>query len=681
MKIQKIITSKTGLAVMVMAAVASTGLYLLSSSRAAETLPSITAQGSFTERPCTRTYALTGMQVGNTGDPNANGNRMRSVLAAAQSGDCITVSAGIYKLAGNIEFNIPNITLKGMGVNREAVWFEHTTETQAIFMVKAGGVHFYNFTHRVFGSARSSLGQSGEGNIWVQGGHSGFRMQDVLAWGSRDAAIFLYGVHNFEFNRVESRDSKSDAFHISNGSSYGKWYDSVSRNSGDDGLGFVGYGGEGPGTPHHHTVVRHHVAGQTWGRGIGIIHVNNISFYGPTLIEDSAGAGVIMARETLYGSGSVRAIRFYGELRLRRSNHHENIRYHGGIMIHNDSTSAAIEDVLIEGPVRFVDTGINNTYGAGQHVKAHGVGKIQAEIRNASFYGTGPSTKLVTGLATGSLLTTPGWSNATGYSGAEPAFTFTPEIVTPTPTPTVTNTLSITAPIANQSVSNPISFSGSHTNMKNVEIYRSGVKVASATVGATNWTATVNEIDLPPGTYTYDVKAWDALAGQPFTITETRSVTVQVISPPAVVLSITTPSANQIVGNPITFSGTHTNMKNVEIYRSGIKVASAVVGASSWNASVGTAGLAVGQYTFEVKAWDSLPGQPFTKTDTRTVTVQIPTAAVVIPGDANADGRVNALDMSIIIARDGQAYPSADFNGDNIVGAADLAIALSRWTW
>jgi hypothetical protein len=49
-------------------------------------------------------------------------------------------------------------------------------------MVKAGGVHLYNFTHRVYVTARSSLGQSGEGNIWAQGGHSGFRMQDVLAW-------------------------------------------------------------------------------------------------------------------------------------------------------------------------------------------------------------------------------------------------------------------------------------------------------------------------------------------------------------------------------------------------------------------------------------------------------------------------------------------------------------------
>ncbi|HWH13350.1 MAG TPA: hypothetical protein VNT51_01280, partial [Miltoncostaeaceae bacterium] len=383
--------------------------------------PTATAKGSFVERPAVRTYALTGMQVGTGGDPVANGNRLRAVLAAARPGDVITVAPGHYRLAGNVDFAVPDVTLKGLGAKREDVWFEHTTEHRAIFMVRAGGVHLYNFTHRVHATGRSSLGQSGEGNIWVQGGHKGFRMQDVLAWGSRDAAIFLYGVHDFELNRVESRDSKSDAYHVSNGSSYGRWYDCKSTNSGDDGIGFVGYGGEGPGTPHHHTVVRHHVAGQTWGRGIGIIHVNNITFHGPTLIEDTAGAGVIMAREPQYGTGGIRAIRFFGELRFRRANHHPNIA-HGAIHVNNPNSTAPIEDVLFTGPVVAVDTGLRRPGGVPFQVRAHGTGRIQVEVRGARFHGTGPSTLLSTTLAAGSALTTPGWSAGSGYSGAEPAF-------------------------------------------------------------------------------------------------------------------------------------------------------------------------------------------------------------------------------------------------------------------
>jgi len=379
--------------------------------------PSVDITGSFTERVCTRTYLLSGMQIGATGDPVANGNRMRTVLGSAQPGDCITVSPGKYMLSGNIEFTVQNVTLKGLGNNREDVWFEHTTETRALFMVKAGGVHFYNFTHRVNATSRSSLGQSGEGNIWAQGGHNGFRMQDVLAWGSRDAAVFLYGVNNFQLNRVESRDSKSDAYHITNGSSYGALFDCISRNSGDDGVGLVGYGSSGSSTPHHHTIVRHHVAGQSWGRGIGIIHVNNIFVYGPTLIEDSAGAAVIIAREAQYGSGGISNINFYGELRLRRSNSLGNIG-HGAILINNPDTVAPIESVLITGPVIIADT---RTSAPGQ-VRAFGAGFIQGEIRNVKFYGTGPSSKLYLSLASGSQITTPGWSASSIYEATEPPF-------------------------------------------------------------------------------------------------------------------------------------------------------------------------------------------------------------------------------------------------------------------
>lgn len=50
-------------------------------------------------------------------------------------------------------------------------------------------------------------------------------------------------------------------------------------------------------------------------------------------------------------------------------------------------------------------------------------------------------------------------------------------------------------------------------------------------------------------------------------------------------------------------------------------------------------------------------------------------------GDVTNDGRVNAIDISLLISHDGENYPPADFNGDGTVGAADLAIMLSNWTW
>jgi hypothetical protein len=52
-----------------------------------------------------------------------------------------------------------------------------------------------------------------------------------------------------------------------------------------------------------------------------------------------------------------------------------------------------------------------------------------------------------------------------------------------------------------------------------------------------------------------------------------------------------------------------------------------------------------------------------------------------LAGDANGDGRVNGIDYSVLSEKDGQNFATADFNGDGIVGAADLAILLARWTW
>jgi hypothetical protein len=63
------------------------------------------------------------------------------------------------------------------------------------------------------------------------------------------------------------------------------------------------------------------------------------------------------------------------------------------------------------------------------------------------------------------------------------------------------------------------------------------------------------------------------------------------------------------------------------------------------------------------------------------VTVTTPSGTAHITGDINGDGRVNALDVSILIDHDNQNYIPAELSHDSTVGAADLAILLSKWTW
>ncbi|HEX8226352.1 MAG TPA: discoidin domain-containing protein [Candidatus Saccharimonadales bacterium] len=76
--------------------------------------------------------------------------------------------------------------------------------------------------------------------------------------------------------------------------------------------------------------------------------------------------------------------------------------------------------------------------------------------------------------------------------------------------------------------------------------------------------------------------------------------------------------------------------------------------------------------------WNSTYGNSIWELGVYGTAVTPPTGVV---GDVNGDARVNALDLSALISRDGQNYPAADFNNDGTVGAADMAILLARWTW
>lgn len=395
--------------------------------------PTAAARGDLIERQYRRVYTVPNLVAGAAASAAANTTALQTALNQAQDGDCLLIPAGTYRLASTVTFNNPGVTIKGTGALRTDVVFESTNEFSALFMVQADNIHFYNFTKRVYSTARSDQGQSGQGSIWVQNQKTGFRMQDVLVWGSRDAAVMLYGAHNFRFNRVESRDSRSDAYHVTNASSYGEFYDCISTNSGDDGIGIVGYGNNPADRPHHHTIARHTVNGNTWGRGIGMVHTYNNTLYGPTLIQDTSAAGLIVSREPSYGSGAVAAIAVHGELRLRRCNTGrlsaggDTPPDHGALIIVNADAANTITGVVIDGPVICTNTGVGGVTPVSAQVRlvdTVGGGMIQASISDVSFYGNGPSQVLDRNLTdTNSSLATPGWSATTGYSGAtEPPF-------------------------------------------------------------------------------------------------------------------------------------------------------------------------------------------------------------------------------------------------------------------
>lgn len=111
-------------------------------------------------------------------------------------------------------------------------------------------------------------------------------------------------------------------------------------------------------------------------------------------------------------------------------------------------------------------------------------------------------------------------------------------VPTPTPTPvppTPSYQLSVTRPTVNQSVSGKVTFSGTQTNLKNVEIWFNGKSVATATIASGTWTANVDTTKQSNGSQLYTVYGWDVLAGQQAskTVTKDVAVTVNNVTPPS----------------------------------------------------------------------------------------------------------------------------------------------------
>jgi hypothetical protein len=61
------------------------------------------------------------------------------------------------------------------------------------------------------------------------------------------------------------------------------------------------------------------------------------------------------------------------------------------------------------------------------------------------------------------------------------------------------------------------------------------------------------------------------------------------------------------------------------------------------------------------------------------VLTPIPTPKLLM-GDLNSDGKVNVLDLSLLLSAWGRAGGTGDINHDQIVNVVDLSMLLSRWT-
>ncbi len=240
--------------------------------------------------------------------------------------------------------------------------------------------------------------------------------------------------------------------------------------------------------------------------------------------------------------------------------------------------------------------------------------------------------------------------------------------------------VSLTAPAGGTSVSAGstviISASASdNVGVSKVEFYRGTTLLGTDT--AAPYSYSWNTSGTAAGAYNMTAKAFDAAGNTATSSAVSINLTSSVPSTP---ITITAPSAGATLSGVVAFSANFSGSGTIggvsfrydQTFIESDLTAPYSIQWDTRNVPNGTHTLIARTTGGTTGVVDSVP---------MTVTINNPSSPTIGNGDANNDTRVNALDLSIVISKDGQNYPAADFNKDGTVGAADLSILLSRWTW
>lgn len=214
---------------------------------------------------------------------------------------------------------------------------------------------------------------------------------------------------------------------------------------------------------------------------------------------------------------------------------------------------------------------------------------------------------------------------------------FIPDVTAPT--------VKITAPAKDATVSGNVVMSATATDndkVQKVEFYVDGRLVATSP--SSPYTFTGDSTEVSNGSHTILAKAYDATGN-----TSTSSVAVKVANnttppstptppPPSPVpaptpaptpptpvyeLAVSKPTARSTVSGNVVFSGTQSNLKNIEVWYNGKNIATATLGSGTWTATVDTTKQQNAEQLYVVYGWDVPAGQQATKTVTRDVILSV----------------------------------------------------------
>lgn len=196
------------------------------------------------------------------------------------------------------------------------------------------------------------------------------------------------------------------------------------------------------------------------------------------------------------------------------------------------------------------------------------------------------------------------------------------------------------------------------------KIYLGAGQMGTAT--GTSYTAS----GLTPGTtYSFTVAAYDGSSNTSAQSVAVSTSTLADTTPPTVPSGLTsTAQTTTSVSLQWAASTDNVGVAGYKLYRGGVLVAT-VNGVSYTDAAL-TSSTA---YSYALAAFDAAGN-----TSAQSAPLSVTTATVV--GDANGDGHVNYLDLSILAATwQSTTDLRADFNHDGVVNFLDLSILASKW--
>jgi chitodextrinase len=196
------------------------------------------------------------------------------------------------------------------------------------------------------------------------------------------------------------------------------------------------------------------------------------------------------------------------------------------------------------------------------------------------------------------------------------------------------------------------------------KVFRNGTQIGTSS------TATYTDIGLASGTnYSYTVAAADAAGNTSAQSSPLATSTLADTTAPSVPTSLNS-SGQTTTGVSLTWTASTDDVAvaGYKVFRGGTQIATSPV------ASFSDTGLTPGtSYSYTVAAYDAA-GNTSAQTGAKVV------STTSVSGDANHDGHVDFLDLSVIAASwQSTTDLRADFNNDHVVNFLDLSLLAANW--